>query len=97
MKNANAYNDVLLFENFFENIDIDENKNCSCGTNEISDITNFKDLVNSMGLPDAITILKILEAFEGVNEQSVSKLSYFDRYESVLSMIEENSIYRVNH
>ncbi|MCL2473542.1 MAG: hypothetical protein FWF23_01350 [Alphaproteobacteria bacterium] len=64
---------------------------------EESKLTDFEGLVHGLGFMDAVAVLRTLEVFEGINEHTVSELSYWDRYDNVLSLIQENNRYRTNH
>jgi hypothetical protein len=58
---------------------------------------HFADLEDRFGKDNASVILRALEQFEGILEESVVKLSFEERLENVFRIMAENMLYQTRH
>ena len=58
---------------------------------------DFYELEGRFGLDSARVILRTLEQFEGISEPCVTKLSYRDRLNNVMSAMRDNIQYQTRH
>lgn len=60
-------------------------------------LLNFTDLETRYGQEQAYAILRVLEQFEGVQEEWVAKMSREDRLDNVFRLMSENILYQTRH
>ena len=84
---------------FFKDMPVKEGAciETNVGSETLYSLVDFEGLVHGLGLTDAVAVLRTLEVFEGINENTVSGLSYWDRYDNVIDVMQENSRYQTSH